>query len=209
MRLRPLKLFFASTGLLFLVFVVSIAIARSYTDPIAPASQVAVDFREEQTEADRLSGQDGSELQLRDFRRVGVKDGRKLWEVVAKDARYFAGEEVTQVNDISAIVHREDNSEIQLEAKAARLQLGPSSFGKAEFEGNLRVQVDKRLTLFADAATYADRLVRVPGDVRIEGEGFLVEGKGLDMHVDEERILLKKDVRSRFESGAKIPKVKR
>ena len=210
MRLRPLQLVFAGTGIVFLISIVTVAFLRSEQKTLAPASQVAVDLREEQTEADRLSDQDGSELQLRDFRRVGAKDGRKLWEVSAKDASYFAGEGITQVNDVSVVFHREDNSKLYLKSKAARLQLATEGFGKADFEGDIKVDVDDRISVRTDAATYDEvaREVLAPGDVAITGQGYFIEGTGMTMDVDEESLLIRNNVRSRFESGASVPKVR-
>ncbi|MCB0325699.1 MAG: LPS export ABC transporter periplasmic protein LptC, partial [Bdellovibrionales bacterium] len=76
-----------------------------------------------------------------------------------------------------------------------------------ELEGNVAVQLDDSIRMRTDLAIYDSnsREITAPGAVTIEGKGFEVRGRGLDMAIDNQIVKLSDDVYSYFESRAEIP----
>ncbi len=87
----------------------------------------------------------GSELHLQEFHRVEVKNGKKMWEVRATDAKYFPADSIVHVNDAEVMVYQAKGEPVGFRARSARLLLAGDSLQSAELEGNVIVQVTKTI----------------------------------------------------------------
>lgn len=151
--------------------------------------------------------QNPSRLQLQDFHRVEVKNGKAVWEVHAKDARYYPAAAVTHVNDAVLTLFREGQSSITVKSNAARLATIGESIGKVGLEGEVELKLGNELTLYSETADYAadKKRVVIPGAVRIAGVGFEVRGNGLQYDIEGEQLTLSEDVECTFKPDAKVP----
>lgn len=207
-NIRTIQRMFLIGGVAFFLALGFVMFTRSKAQQsIVATASVGFDKREDISEALDVPGVDSSEFQLRDFHRIETKDGQKIWEVRARDARYFAEEGLTHVDDASVAIYRKPNSVIKLEAKAAKLYLTERTMQRAELEGEINIELDKSLRLTADFATYdaVKKRLTVNGPVLIDGPGYRVVGKGLEMEIDNEQIYVRDSVESRFQPGAKAP----
>jgi len=156
-----------------------------------------------------LSARDGSKLHLQDFHRVEVKNGARVWEVMAKDAKYYADDAITHVNDASVVIYRSGQSSIELSSKAARLYLDDKSRGvdRVHLEGETKVTINQSLHVESELATYDSKgsVVTVPGEALVSGDGFEIHGRGLAFDVVSEQISINSDVHSIFLPGAEAP----
>lgn len=149
----------------------------------------------------------GSELHLQEFHRVEVKNGKKMWEVRAHDARYFPADSIVQVNDAEVMVYQTKGEPVGFRAKSARLLLAGDSLQSAELEGNVIVQVTSTVNFQTEVALYdsKDGSMSAPGAVNIKGDGFSLTGEGLALSIPDQVIRINQNVSSQFESGAKLP----
>jgi LPS export ABC transporter protein LptC len=137
---------------------------------------------------------------IRDFHRVKVDDGRKIWEVAAKEARYLEDEQLVVVEQPLVSVFLRDGRVVALRGKRGRVFLGGRDLEAVELSG----QIDVRLgdyTLRSDFARY-DRgrdLITVPGDVEITGDGLELHGKQMAIDVKAQHLKLARDVRMTLE----------
>lgn len=147
-------------------------------------------------------------LQLQDFHRVEVKNGRPVWEVHAKDARYYPEALVTHVNDALFTLFRQERSSITVKSRAAKLATVGEAVGDASLEGQVEVKVGNDITVTSETADYqaAKRKITIPGSVSITGQGFVVRGVGLVYDMDKELLSLSEDVECTFEPQAKVPR---
>ena len=143
---------------------------------------------------------DPAQLRLQDFHRVVMKAGKPAWEVRAVEARYYKSSGVTHVNDAQVTVYRKDETPIELSSNAAKLYLKAETLAGADLEGDIRVKLDQSTVVRSEFASYdaEGRKIVAPGEVLIEGEKFAIEGKRLDYEIDNNRLSLNEDVRSRF-----------
>lgn len=150
----------------------------------------------------------GTRIQLQDFHRVEVKDGRPVWEVRAKDAQYFAQQRLTHVNDSAVTVYRRDRSVVHINAASAKLYMTQESVDRAELEGNVVVNLGESGTVKTDMAVYQARTREIvaPGRVNIEGSGYEVTGERLNLDLERQLVTLSERVKSRFSAKAEIPK---
>lgn len=205
--LNPAQLFFAATATGYLLLMTGYALFRSESrrsvllagdGGTQSGAQLGIDSTE----------QNPSRLQLQDFHRVEVKNGKAAWEVHAKDARYYPQAAVTHVNDAILTLFREGQSSITVKSNAAKLASTGEAIGGVGLEGEVEFKIGNELTLYSETADYtADkRRVSIPGKVRIAGVGFEVKGVGLVYNLDGEQLSLSEDVECSFEPQAKLPR---
>ena len=192
-RNKAQKIFLITAGV-FLAFLLLVALIRSFTrSSIISLASSGLEYAGEALP---------EQLHLQDFHRVQVKDGETVWEITAKDAKFFTEEDLTHVNDASVVIHRPNKPSVKITSKAARLYLDGSVLKKAEMEGDIVVVMDDSVTATTDIATYDDSLRKVTtaSEVEILGPGMNIKGVGLELDVDTETVKLLKDVRSVFEN---------
>ena len=156
---------------------------------------------------DSLDSSEKSQVELTDFNRVEVREGRKVWSIAASNAKFFKDEGLTHVSDISLEIFREKKSSVKILSKAARLAIEDEVMEKVDLEGNIKVKIDESLSLRANFATYdsIERVLEVPGAVRIYGTGYELRGDGFRMKIDGEKFVIRKNASTMFRAGAKVP----
>ena len=149
-----------------------------------------------------------SELHLQDFKRTQVKEGKLSWHIEAEDARYFASEDLAQLNHANIKVYREGGSSVDITSDAGTLYMNNQKLRNTELEGNVVFVLDGSINMFTDRATFeADKnTVLAPGKVVINGTGFWVEGHDMEFNIKTREILFSHKVKSKFVAGTKLPK---
>jgi len=153
---------------------------------------------------ERAAVTESTALKLQEFKRVEIRDGKKVWEVTAKQAQYYAEQQIAHVNDAQVVIHREDGNTVRFVSDAGKLFLAGETLIRAEMEGEITVSLDESVTLNTDFAIYdsLSNKILVPGMVHISGERYEIEGEGMEVEVPSKRMKLLSKVSSVFESGA-------
>jgi len=141
---------------------------------------------------------------IQDFRRVKVKDSRKVWEVSAREARYLEERGEVLVTEPKVTFYLPDGRSggrggvISMEGGEGRLALEGRELVKLWLDGGIDLRF-KDFALQTDRATFdqgAEKVI-VPGPVAITGNGVSVKGAGMVIDVRAERVVLS-DVESTF-----------
>ncbi len=141
---------------------------------------------------------------IEDFRRVKVKDSRKVWEVSAKEARYLEERGEVLVTEPQVTFYLPDGKSegqegvISMRGGEGRLALKGRELVKVWLDGGIDLRF-KEFALQTDRATFdqESEKVVVPGPVAITGNGVSVKGTGMVIDVRAERVVLS-DVESTF-----------
>ncbi len=152
---------------------------------------------------------ESSRVEIQEFRRVQMRNGKLIWEIKGKDAHYYPGAEITHVNNAELILNRKDGSEVDIQSQTARLELEKSSPTGALLEGTVHISTEDGLKIDAESAEYKvlERKAVVHDTARISGEGFSVVGQELVYDLETGVASLAKGVRSEFNQGGKVPEV--
>lgn len=132
---------------------------------------------------------------IQNFRRVKVKEGRKMWEVAATDAQLFEADNVVVIRGALLKLHLEDGGEIGLESDEGRVVLEERDVKRVELRGKIRVSLVD-YTVEAEEAVYDDDAdkISVPGKVHIYGKRVELTGTGMEVDVPAQRMRLLSDV---------------
>lgn len=142
----------------------------------------------------------GVSQHIKDFRRVRVDEGRKVWEVAADDAQYFEGERAVVVRGAMVQWYLKDGRVVGLKGAEGRIILDGRDVSRVELSGGIQVNVTDYVVR-AEHATYerSSERISAPGMVEIAGKGLHLTGDGLEVDVEAQRLVLLRDVAMRLE----------
>jgi LPS export ABC transporter protein LptC len=128
---------------------------------------------------------------IQNFHRVKIDNGRKVWEVSAREAQYLESEEVVVVDAPVLQVFLQDGRTVGLRGDGGKVFLKQRELQRVELQGDIDVQLDE-YALHTETAQYeADRGVIVaPGEVRISGKGLEMHGARMEIDVAAQRLEL-------------------
>lgn len=185
---------------IFVISLVSVATTRSFSRQslfeVAGVVQSGVDI-----EPLLSAVKESTALRMQEFKRVEIRDGKKVWEVKAKEAQYYTTEQLAHVNDAEVYIYRDNGSTVHFKSNAGKLYLSGETLIKAEFEGDIIVVIDNTTTLATNFAVYdaLQNKLTAPGDVSISGDGFVIEGNEMDYLLNSQQFSLSHRVRSVFD----------
>jgi LPS export ABC transporter protein LptC len=133
---------------------------------------------------------------IQNFHRVKVDNGRKVWEVSAREAQYVEGEEVVIVVEPVVDVFLRDSRTVGLRGKGGKIYLKGRELQNVELDGDIDVQFGE-YRLQTDHARYdSDReTIVAPGSVHITGDGFEINGERMEVDVAAQHLTLTDSVK--------------
>jgi len=202
-----LQAIFIAIPFVYLVFLSGLVVYRSSTRTSVLSNGNAFTGSVGEELADVSTGA-SSKVQLEEFHRVEIKSGKVVWEVNAKDAKFYPQDAVIHVNGVALRVFDDKHENVDVEAETAKLYRSDTSLNKAVLEGNIRINLGGGMSVLTESAEFdaQERLFHSLGKVEIEGEGFHVSGEGFRFYLDSGILSFAQDVHCRFEKGAEIPK---
>lgn len=136
---------------------------------------------------------------MQDFRRVKMRDGKKVWEIAARQARYSQDSRELVVEGPEVSLYFSDGTVLALHCREGRVQLdsGEHVATRMELIGDLEMQLGD-FSLRAQEAVYESErnTISSPGVVQVTGRGFTVEGVGYTVDVTEKLLTLNGEVRT-------------
>ena len=141
-------------------------------------------------------------LQLKDFRRTHVDDGRKVWEVAGEEALYLKDQGEVVRKQPTFIYYDKDGNSLEVNAAEGHLYLIQQEMDRMELNGTIEMTY-RGLFLETEKVIYfkSRNQVVLPGLVKVKGDGLELEGIGMDVTLDDEKLRLSRNVRSRMEPG--------
>jgi LPS export ABC transporter protein LptC len=141
---------------------------------------------------------------IQNFRRVKVENGRMVWEITAKDARYFEQENaVVVIEPEMTFFLKEEGRAAHVAGAEGRLTLDGREVKALTLRGRVAVRLDD-LRLETEEATYdRDRdLITAPGVVTVHGRTLDVQGRRMEVDVGPQHVRLLEDVHTTVHADA-------
>jgi len=140
-----------------------------------------------------------ADQRLQNFRRVQVRNGKKIWEIAARQARYFEadGEMIVEAPEVS--FYLSDGEVVALRCGEGRLHMGKDAktITQMKLQNDLQIQIGD-FSLHTQEAVYDSEhdTISSAGAVQITSRGLLVEGQGYTVDVADKRLTLNAEVRT-------------
>ena len=148
-------------------------------------------------EAEAVEGE--SVQRMTEFRRMKMQDGKKVWEIVARQARYFSETNEVLIDTPEVSFYLSDGETVALRSQEGTVHLDGNSQDllHVELRGELEMQIGD-IALKTDQATYDRQKNTISSDgvLHIVGQGFTLEGRGYTVAVDTKQLTLNSEVRT-------------
>lgn len=146
------------------------------------------------------STEDGAVSQrMSEFRRIKMKDGRKVWEIAARQARYLADTNTVVIDSPEISFYFQDGEAVELNCREGTIHLHEETqdLVRIDLNGGLTMQVGD-VSFTTDRAVYdhQDNTIVSDGVLNVAGEGYTATGRGYSVTVDTKRLVLDADVRT-------------
>lgn len=168
------------------------------------AVEVARHMREQALQDPRelLEFTPGVPLQVKNFHRSMIRDGRKAWEIKGTEATYFKAEERAAVSRPRLVFYRNNGGTLEARGREGNVFLPNGQLQRAVLDGAVdvvyqeaRFRTDKLIYLHAD-----DRIV-CPGRVWAVVDGVEFEGENMTYSLANDTIELRGAVRTTLHGG--------
>lgn len=137
----------------------------------------------------------GVSQHIQGFRRVKVKDGRKVWEVAAEDGQYFEEDKVVVVRGAVMEWYLEDGRTVGLRGDEGRIILDGREVGRVELSGDIQVSLADYTVRTTDATYDSEaQTIHAPGRIQITGRALQLTGDGLEVDVEAQRLSILRNV---------------
>lgn len=132
---------------------------------------------------------------LEDFHRIKLENGKMVWELRAREAQYFEGDQSAVVLGPRMIFYTDGEERARLSGAEGHLTFDGTDLVSVEVRGAVSVEGDGYVVQ-TEQATYnhgRDAIV-APGAVRIAGGNLTVRGEGMNVAVSALRLTLQRNV---------------
>jgi LPS export ABC transporter protein LptC len=143
----------------------------------------------------------GVDQRMNDFHRMKVRDGKKVWEVSAQQARYSKENNEVMIDAPQFSLYLEDGDVLSLRCKKGRVFLDTNNLevARVELEGDLEMHIGDYIVKTQEAVFDGTKeTISAAGFVQIAGPGLLVEGQGYMVDVEGKRLTLNTNVQTTF-----------
>jgi len=141
---------------------------------------------------------------IQNFHRVKREHGRTVWEITAREARYFEQDnQIVVLEPRMTFFMKDDGRATHVAGAEGRLTLEDRELQRVTLKGNVTVRLDD-MELQTDEATYDKTrdLITAPGIVTMHGRALRVQGRGMEVDVGPQHVRLLEDVHTTVEKDA-------
>ena len=141
---------------------------------------------------------------IQNFHRVKREHGRTVWEITAREARYFEQDnQIVVLEPRMTFFMKDDGRATHVAGAEGRLTLEDRELQRVTLKGNVTVRLDD-MELQTDEATYDKTrdLITAPGIVTMHGRALRVQGRGMEVDVGPQHVRLLDDVHTTIRRDA-------
>jgi LPS export ABC transporter protein LptC len=141
-----------------------------------------------------------SALQMKDFHRAKLENGRKMWELFGDEANYFKEQKQAIIKKPRFYYYNKQGEIAETTGATARLFFNEKELEKMQLEGGIQVTY-QGYVLKSDEATYfadAGRII-LPKRATVAGNGLEIEGSRMEVELEVKKVRLLQNVKTKIE----------
>ncbi len=201
------RTFAVLAGLLFIAGAVASTLFSSGREKLPTTSlsqdrveDIQVTNLTESAEKPKPASDDSSRFMLNNFQRSEVKNGRKVWEIIAPAGQYHPEKQSATVQQPVLVLFKDDGKKIELRAKQAELKFEGAGLAWAKALGAVHINYADEILIDSESAIYdkTNNLVTSDELVNIKTERLLISGKSLRANLETQQIDLKINVKTKI-----------
>jgi LPS export ABC transporter protein LptC len=141
-----------------------------------------------------------SALHIKDFRRAKIEDGRKVWELFGDEANYYKDQNKAVIKNPRFFYYDKKGQIAETTGQVAHAYLNEKELEKMELQGAVQVTY-QGYVLNSELAVYLPDKQQIvfPNRTTMVGDGLALEGSSMEVELDEKRMRLLRNVKTRIE----------
>ena len=141
-----------------------------------------------------------SALNIKDFRRAKVENGRTVWELLGEEASYDKDQRQAVIHKPRFLYYDKNGEVAEASADIAHVYLNEKELEKMQLEGGIEISYSGYL-LNSQEATYlpAKEQIIMPQRTTLTGEGLQLQGASMEVDLGESKVRLMRDVKTKLE----------
>lgn len=140
----------------------------------------------------------GAELSFKSPRFVETRGTEKILEVQALEAHYFKESSMAELKEPIVVIYGKDERRAYVRGEKGLID---TETNDVELDGNASVDLSDEFHISAGHLKYFKETMTIATEdkVRISGQGFQIDGKGMKVRLDTEKIYLYGSVNAVFD----------
>jgi LPS export ABC transporter protein LptC len=151
-----------------------------------------------------------SALEMKDFHRAKVENGRKVWELFGDEAKYFKDQKEAVIKKPKFYYYDSKGEVLVTTGEQARIYLKEKELDWMELVGGIEVNF-QGYRLESEQAQYLptkDQIV-LPSRTVVTGEGLALEGSRMEVEMESKKVRVISNVKTKVEPEKLANKQKR
>ena len=141
-----------------------------------------------------------SALQMKNFHRAKIEDGRKVWEIFGDEANYFKEQKEAVIKKPRFYFYDKKGETATTIGEVAHIYLNETEMEKMHLQGAIEVTY-QGYVLKSEEAIYspAKQQITLPSKTTVVGAGIEVQGSSMEVELDDNKIRLLRNVKTKME----------
>ena len=137
---------------------------------------------------------------MKDFRRAKIEDGRKVWEIVGDEANYYKEQKQAVIKNPRFYYYDKKGETAETTGEVAKLFFKEKELEQMQLHGNVEVNY-QGYTLRSEEAIYLPdkQQIVLPKKATVVGEGLQLEGSSMQVELEEKKVRLLQNVKTKLE----------
>lgn len=141
-----------------------------------------------------------SALHMLDFHRAKVENGRKIWELYGDEANYYKDQKEAVIKKPRFFYYDKEGEVVETTGDQARIFLNEKELERMELTGGVQVSFQGYLLKSEQANYLATKdQIELPTHTTVTGEGIELEGARMEVEMEDKKIRLIADVKTKVE----------
>lgn len=141
-----------------------------------------------------------SALQIKDFQRAKIEDGRKVWELFGDEANYFKEQKEAVIKKPRFYYYNKKGETAETTGTTARIFFNDKELEKMQIEGEVQVTYQGYVLKSEEATYFADTgRVVLPKRTTVAGNGLEAEGSRMEVELEVKKVRLLQNVKTKIE----------
>ena len=143
-----------------------------------------------------------SALQIKDFHRSKIENGRKVWELFGEEANYYKDRKEAVIKKPQFFYYDKNGEVATTKGDQALVYLNDKELERMELKGGIEVSF-QGYVLKSEEANYTpakDQIV-LPNRTTVVGDGIAIEGARMEVELEERKIRMIQAVKTKIEPG--------
>ena len=141
-----------------------------------------------------------SSLQIKDFHRSKIENGRKVWELFGEEANYYKEQKEATIKKPRFYYYDKKGEVAETKGEEAVVYLNEKELDRMELRGGIEL-VFQGYVLKSEEANYTpakDQIV-LPGRTTVVGEGISLEGARMEVELEGKKLRMIQAVKTKIE----------